>query len=204
MGKVPFHFPTVEAEFMAGFASAIGENVRVLGERYMSPVNVLKFSHGRTWEAPANVLGDRTGELKEHGTETALNLKDIAAGKIETVFLAVSQATADMSNQMERLLIETMINSTEKSGQIVDGAHKTFPESMYEILEMMELPLDEKGELSMPTMFIDPSQSEVLESQIKSAGASFEERLSALKDKKKLEAQERERRRLDRFERRKI
>ena len=56
MGKVPFHFPAVEIDFMTGFASAIGENVRVLSERYMSPGNILKFSHGNTWEAPANPI----------------------------------------------------------------------------------------------------------------------------------------------------
>ncbi|MCZ4354894.1 hypothetical protein O4H61_20525 [Roseovarius aestuarii] len=201
MGKVPFHFPEVETEFMKGFAEAIGENARILRERYMAPDNVLKFSHGRTWEAPANALGDTTGEIKQHGTETELNLKDIAAGKVETVFLAVSQVTDDMNSQMERLLFETMSNSTKKSGQVVDGSQKTFPESMYEMLEMMELPLDDDGELSMPTMFIHPSQSAKLEAQVKSAGIEFDEKFSALKERKKFEAQERERQRLARFER---
>ncbi len=201
MGKVPFHFPEVEIEFMKGFAGAIGENARVLRERFIAPDNFLRFSHGRIWEAPANALGDKMGEINQHGTETELNLEDIAAGKVEAVFLAVSQITDDMNSQMEQLLIDTMTRSTEKSGQVVYGAAKTFPESMYEMLEMMELPLDDDGELSMPTMLIHPSQSSKLEAQIQAAGAEFEGKFSSLKRKKKIEAQKRERQRLARFER---
>lgn len=201
MGKLPFHFPEVEIGFMEGFNKAIGENARVLRERYMAPDNVLKFSHGRTWEAPANALGDTKGEMNEHSTETKLNLKDIAEGKVEAVFVAVSQITADMNAQMERLLIYTMGRSTERSGQFVNGSEKTFPEAMYEALEMMELPLDEDGELSMPTMFIHPSQSSKLQAQMKTAGVEFERKFSMLKEKKKSDAQERERQRLARFER---
>jgi hypothetical protein len=106
-----------------------------------------------------------------------------------------------MNSQMERLLVETLSHSTEKSGQVVDGAQKTFPESMYEMVEKMELPLDKEGELSMPTMIIHPSQSPKLEAQFTSAGPEFEEKFAELKDRKKKEAQEREEQRLARFER---
>lgn len=184
MGKVPFHFPELKIEFMKGFAEAVGENARILREQFMAPDNVLKFSHGRTWEAPANNLGDKTGEVKAHRSAAELNLQDIVAGKVDAVFLAVSELTEDMHSQMERLLLETLFNATEKSGQVVDGAKKTFPESMYEMIEMMDLPLDAGGELSMPTMLIHPSQTEKLKSQIKSVGVEFDEKFSELKERK--------------------
>ena len=82
--------------------------IEAFREQYMAPDNVLKFSHGRTWEAPANYLGDKAGEIEAHSSVTELNLQDIAAGKVEVVFLAVSKVTADMNSQMERMLFETM------------------------------------------------------------------------------------------------
>lgn len=201
MGKVPFHFPEIEIEFMKGFAKEIGEKARVLREQYMKPENVLKFSHGNTWESPANELGDKVGKLKEHRTGTELSLVDIANGRAEAVFETVSQVTGDMHSQIESMIIETIVRSTNESGQVIDGTQKTFPESMYDMVEMLELPLDEKGELSMPSMLILPSQSPKLHAQIASAGPEFEQRFSMLKDRKKKEAQESESKRLSRFQR---
>ena len=50
-------------------------------------------------------------------------------------------------------------------------------------------------------MFIHPSQTAKLKAELDSAGKEFGERFEALKEKKKAEAQERERQRLARFER---
>ncbi|OLS50689.1 hypothetical protein BV392_00815 [Rhodovulum sulfidophilum] len=72
---------------------------------------------------------------------------------------------------------------------------------MYEMLEVMEVPLGQDGELSMPIMFISPYQRSKVQAQIEAAGAEFEIKFSALKDKKKAEAQDRERKRLSLFER---
>jgi hypothetical protein len=201
MGKVPFLFPDVEVEFTKGFSKAIDSNFRMFSEQYMSPDNVLKFNHGRMWEAPANASGDTMGEMSEHGTETKLSLKDIAEGNVESIFRAISQVTDDIKTQVERQLFDIITTSTEKSGNVVNGSQKTFPQSMYEMLEMMQLPLDDAGELSMPTMFIHPSQTAKLKAELDSAGKEFGERFEALKEKKKAEAQERERQRLARFER---
>lgn len=204
MSKLPFRYPDIERLFMGSFASAVGNNAKALREQYMAPENVLKFTHGKTWEAPANELGDKVGTVTRHGTETELKLADVVAGKIERIFMDVDTVTNQMHSQMERMLFDTMRQATDKTGQVVDGRNKTLPEAMYETVEMLELPLSDDGELSMPTMFIHPSQSKELEEQIAKIDPQFDERFAELKLRKKNEAEVREKARLARFERRKI
>jgi len=202
MTKLPFRNPGIERAFMTSFASAVGENAKALREQFMLPENVLKLTHGRTWETPANEIGDKAGTIKQHGTQTELKLADIAAGRIEQIFVDVDVITKEMHSQMERMMFDTMIHTTDKTGQVVDGRNKSFPEAVYETMEIMELPLGDDGELSMPTMFIHPSQSKKLEKQISEVDPLFEKKFAELKQKKKSEAEKREQKRLARFEKR--
>jgi len=201
MGKCPLLSNEDSSEFMRSFAEQVGENTRYLRERYMDPQNVLKFSHGHSWEAPANELGDKKGTIQQHGTETEIKLSDIAEGRAHVIFDAVNQVTQDMHDQMERMMFETMKAATDRTGQVVHAAGRPMPETMYEILEKMELPLGKDGELSMPSMFIHPSQTPKIMAELDNAGPEFEQRFELLKAKKKEAARIKEQERLARFER---
>jgi hypothetical protein len=186
---------------MRSFAEQVGENTRYLRERYMDPQNVLKFSHGHSWEAPANELGDKKGTIQQHGTETEIRLSDIAEGRAHVIFDAVNQVTQDMHDQMERMMFETMKAATDRTGQVVHAAGRPMPETMYEMLENMELSLGKDGELSMPSMFIHPSQTPKIMAELDKAGHEFKQRFELLKAKKKEAARIKEQERLARFER---
>lgn len=201
MGKCPLLSNEDSSEFMRSFAEQVGENTRYLRERYMDPQNVLKFSHGHSWEAPANELGDKKGTIQQHGTETEIRLSDIAEGRAHVIFDAVNQVTQDMHDQMERVMFETMKAATDRTGQVVHAAGRPMPETMYEMLEKMELPLGKDGELSMPSMFIHPSQTLKIMAELDKAGPEFEQRFELLKAKKKEAARIKEQERLARFER---
>lgn len=201
MTKIPFMFKGLKSEFMNGFAEAVGENSRILRERFVAADNVISFNHGRIWEMPCNTPGDAATELKEHGASIEFKLDDIIDGRVEIVFEAILQMTSDLNAQSERLLINTLSESTEKSGQVVDGTQATFPESMFKMLELIELPLDGKGELSMPKIIVHPSQIAKMEAEMSLAGTEFTVKFEALKAQKKQEAMEREEKRLARFER---
>ena len=201
MGKCPLLSDEDSSEFMRSFAEQVSENTRYLRERYMDPQNVLKFSHGHSWEAPANELGDKKGTLQQHGTETEIRLADITEGRAHVIFDAINQVTQDMHDQMERMMFETMIEATDRTGQVVHAAGRPMPEAMYEMLEKMELPLGKDGELSMPSMFVHPSQSPKIMAELDKAGSEFEQRFELLKEKKKEAARIKEQERLARFER---
>lgn len=201
MGKCPLLSNEDSSEFMRSFAEQVGENTRYLRERYMDPENVLKFSHGHSWEAPANELGDKKGTFQRHGTETKVRLSDIAEGRAHVVIDALNQVTRDMHDQMERMMFETMKAATDQTGQVVNANGRSMPETMYEMLEKMELPLRNDGELSMPSMFIHPSQYPKIMAELDKAGTEFQQRLESLKVKKKEEARIKEQERLARFER---
>ena len=201
MGKCPLLFKEDYSEFMRSFAEQVGENIRYLRERYMDPQNVLKFSHGHSWEAPANELGDKKGTIQQHGTETEIRLSDIAEGRAQVIFDAINKVTRDMHDQMERMMLETMKEATDRTGQVVCAAGRPMTETMYEMLEKMELPLGKDGELSMPSMFVHPSQTPKIMAEPDTVGPEFEKKFELLKERKKEEARIKEQERLSRFER---
>lgn len=202
MSKLPFRYPDIERVFMSGFANEVGNKTKSLREQFMAPENVLKFTHGITWEAPANELGDKVGTFKRYGSEIELNLADVVNGKLGLIFEHVQAITDEVHLQLERSLFETVHDTTERTGQVVDGRNKSFPEAMFESVEMLNLPIGEDGELSLPTMFVHPSQGEKIGEQFANLPPEFAKKFEELKDRKKNEAQVREQERLDRFEKR--
>lgn len=200
MGKCPFFDPELQDAFVAGFVHDVSEYSRQMREQIMCPGNVLRLTHGRKWEAPANKLGDTIGEMEKHGTETSLNLRDIVEGRTDLILENVLNVASSIHDQMTGLLIGTLERSTESSGQYVDAAGRQLPEAMFELFEKMEFSLDEHGELSMPSMLIHPSQAQRVRQQLEATSPEHQERFEALKLKKKEEAQQRELTRLSRFE----
>jgi hypothetical protein len=202
MGKCPFLREAASSTFMKSFTKEIGERTRNLQVQYMSPSNVLRFRHGHTWDAPANELGDKSGGFEKHGVTTEIKLSDIAEGKMHTIFEQIFEVSESLHSQIQTVLFEVLNRSTEKSGQVISMSGKKIPDAMYEMLERMELPLDGDGELSMPSMFVHPSQTQSIFKQLKEAGPDFEKRIEDLKARKKHEAETRELARVSRYERR--
>lgn len=202
MRKVPFIDRDLQSAFMKSFTQDVSSIAEAYRNQYLHPDNVLSFNHGRRWEAPANKVGDRVGHIQMHGTETTIDLSDIVAGKVEVIFETAVQVSNSMHEQMTKMLVETLHRGTEATGQTVDASGRPMYEAMYEVLEKMPPTLNDDGELSMPTMFIHPSQSEKISKDLNSAGSDFERKFDALKERKRAEALKNEADRIAKFERR--
>ena len=188
--------------YMIGFSKDVGDRSEQKRNELMDPRNVLSFRHGRKWESPANEFGDTSTEMTEHSTTTKLHLRDVVLGDPTVTFRTAMTASEQMHSSVMNSMISTLSVSTAQSGNVVNAAGRPFLEAFAEMLEMIQPTLGDDGELQLPTMLVHPSQGPKLAAEFEAAGPDFEKRIDELKARKKLEAEENEKARVDRFERR--
>lgn len=185
---------------MEDFAQDIMDRAKVMRQELLSPKNVSRYNHGGTFESPANTKGDKTAELTRHSATTELSLEDIISGNSIKIFSSAQDVSEQMNKSITGEMIKVVSSSTEKTGNVVDGKDKPFHEALYETVEMLELPLDDNGELSMPIMMVSPDLYQKIHDK-PPTDAEFDARFEDLKARKKVEAITREKNRLARFER---
>lgn len=154
MPYAPFLFKSIDKHFMKSFLKDVGTRLQKKQEAVMSPDNVLQFQHGRHWDTPANELGDKSGEIKEMSTLSELPLKDVVAGNPMAIFRSAEGISKEMHEQMMAVMIQAVSASTENSGNVINSSGRPIQETFLEMLEAMPLPLDESGEISMPSMVL--------------------------------------------------
>jgi len=200
--KTPFLQRKLSEAYMIGFSKDIGDRSAQKRNELMDPRNVLSFQHGRKWESPANEFGDTSTEMTRHSTTTDLHLKDVVLGDPKVTFGTAMTISEQMHSSVMETMISTLNSSTAQSGNVVNAAGRPFPEAFAEMLEMIRPTLGDDGELQLPTILVHPSQGPKLVAQLEAAGPDFERRIDELKARKKLEAEENETARVNRFERR--
>lgn len=200
MSKRPIYDSKLDRAFMNSFIQDVMERTKTMRGELLNEKNTLRYNHGRVFESPANKHGAGSGEMKKHSSMFEISYQDIVAGNAQTIFLNAHELSEQMNESVTGEMIRVVSDATEKTGNVVSAKDKSIHEALYDSLKMIELPLDENGELSMPTMMVSPQTLE----QIKNAppaSPEFNARLEKLKQKKKNEAIEREAQRLAKFER---
>lgn len=199
--KTPFLQKKLGEAYMIGFSKDVSDRSEQKRSELMDPRNVLSFHHGRKWESPANEFGDRSTEMTQHSTTTELHLKDVVLGDPTVTFRTAMTVSEQMHSSVMNMMISKFSDVTAQTGNVVNAAGRPFPEAFAEILEMLQPTLGDDGELQLPTMIIHPSQGPKLVAELERAGPDFERRIDELKARKKLEAEENEVARLNRFDR---
>lgn len=187
---------------MIGFTKDVGDRSAQMRNKLLDSRNVLSFQHGRKFESPADEFGDTSTEMTRHSSITELHLKDVVRGDPTVTFWAAMTVSEQMHESIMDSMISTLNRSTAQSGNVVNAGGRPFPEAFAEMLEMIQPSLGDDGELLLPTMLVHPSQGRKLVAELEAAGPEFERRIDELKARKKLEAEENETARLNRFERR--
>lgn len=200
--KTPFLQKKVSEAYMIGFTKDVGDRSAQMRNKLLDSRNVLSFQHGRKFESPADEFGDTSTEMTRHSSITELHLKDVVRGDPTVTFWAAMTVSEQMHESIMDSMISTLNRSTAQSGNVVNAGGRPFPEAFAEMLEMIQPSLGDDGELLLPTMLVHPSQGRKLVAELEAAGPEFERRIDELKARKKLEAEENETARLNRFERR--
>lgn len=163
----------------------------------------MKFRHGVRWESPANELGDKSGEMVSHSVEGSFALSEVVKGNLKVIFENINGTAREIASSIERTLFSKMIEVTAKTGNVVNAAdHKNQLEAFAASLENIEMSVDEDGNLSLPNIYIHPSQEAKLLKEIEEAPPELHERIQHIKTRKLKEATQKEAERKARFERR--
>lgn len=201
--RVPFISKGLQRAVAKSFIEEVADLVRREQAVYLNPNNTMKFQHGRRWESPANDLGDKSGEMENHSVESSLSLQDVVEGDPAITFKHTSKIARAMSSSFERSLFTKMNEVTAQTGNVVNAAeYNSQLEAFAASLESIEMSVDEDGNLSLPTFFIHPSQTDKLAKEIEAAPPELHERIENIKAKKLEEATHKEAARKSRFERR--
>lgn len=199
--RTPFVSKSLERAVTESFAKEVARHIREGQAAYLDPSNTLEFQHGRRWESPANALGEKTGEVKQHSFASELKLEDVVKGNPAIIFRQTQEVAKGMFDSFERMLFSKILAATEKTGNVVNAAdHDSLLDAFVASIEKIEMSVDEKGELSLPTLALHPDQSQVLAQQFEAAPPELLERIERIKAMKLEDATRKEQERRNRFE----
>ncbi|MEO9527714.1 hypothetical protein [Roseibium sp.] len=201
--RVPFVSKSLQRAVHRSFVEEIAELVQREQAAYVDTKNTMKFQHGKRWTSPANVLGDKEGELEQHSVESALALADVVKADPSVTFAHTGEIAGAMMSSFNRMFFTKMNEVTAQTGNVVHAAdHKSQLEAFAATLETIEMSIDEDGNLNLPTIFIHPNQTEKLQKEIENAPPDMHKRIESIKAMKLKEATQKEEERKSRFERR--
>jgi len=163
-----------------------------------SPV-VSDIDRHRVFEGHRNVMLRDTGEVDETDVrqisgDAELKVETILYGTVQEILETFLPAAESMASGQMQMLIDTLNQATEKTGNKVDGKGKPISfDLILETLEKIEIAFDRDGNPEMPTMMVHPDMRARLEALDKDPGKSdFEKEQKKLIDRKRLEWRARE------------
>jgi hypothetical protein len=196
-----FVFEAGEDAFNEAFTFALRQFQRALRGKFVPPENTYRLYHGDRWCNPASVEV-APGETKILSAELNILSKDIVAndlGLLQRSFLHVSET---LQRQLAALMYSTMSDACNASGNVVDAQKEgSLPNSFVAMLEKVEFAADKHGVVHMPEVHAPQGIAERLMTELEAAGPEFGEKFEQLKQKKILEATEREAARKAKFAR---
>lgn len=171
---LPFDIPEYEQAFLAFFEEAIHEVASV-----RDPL-IAEIPFEQSPGALGSVIQDQEGNDEELisdpiSTRIELSRNDVIAGNIEALLLLIDSASEDLSKGLAERLFASLSTVTEATGNVVDAKDKSVYDAMIEMMETIELTLDDDGELSLPSLWMNPKTMENLPTPTPEQEARMEE-----------------------------
>jgi hypothetical protein len=196
-----FEFDAGVDAFNEAFTAAMRQFQKRFVSNFILPENTQRFHHGDGWRSPASAEMDR-GEMKVHSAVLQTSLNDIIANDLGLLDRSFTQVSESMQQQFAGMMYSTLSEACDASGNIVDAQKEgSLPNSFMAMLEKIEFGADKYGNVHMPQIHAAPETVERMIAALKAAPPEFQERFEQLKQKKILEATEREAARKAKFAR---
>jgi hypothetical protein len=159
---MPFALPEYEDAFV-GFLFAVVNDVARAGDPVLSQIAVESQT-----STVASRLQSRDGidlDLPERtaGFQATATFDAVRSADFDEFAVDVQKAAEQMREDMSKGLFENLDRITTATGNVVDakGRKLTF-ELVYEMLDSMEWSLSDDGELSVPSLIMNPADVERL------------------------------------------
>lgn len=201
MQKLPFPEVKSSQDFQIAFNELLREVHKENVYKTIPPRNVQKFSHGTGWRTHS---GDESAkelsEMELHTSEQSVKFKDIIQHNLSVLPMLLQCITNDMHSQLMGTMYSKILQSTEKSGNIINAAlEKSNKQAFIEMLKLIEFGVDEFGKVSMPEIHLPPDSPLLKELQSETESGDFGVEVKALIKQKSELALSKELERLSKF-----
>lgn len=158
---MPFDVPEYEQAFQTFFGEAIHEVASV-----RDPL-IAQIPFEQSPGAMGSVIQDQEGNDVELvsdpiATKIEISRSDVIAGNTEPLLLLIDSVSEDLSKGMAEGLFASLSTVTEATGNVVSAKDRSVYDAMIEMMETIELSLDDDGELSLPSVWMNPKTMEKL------------------------------------------
>lgn len=198
--RIVFSFDNESREFERGLNRYLQSMVKIERGKLLPQENTEAYSHGVRW---ATYSGDNPGEtntMKLHSHEEIIKFSDIVENRIRALPEFVIGMVNDMTLAFQRTMYETVMESTDKTGNVVSAAgNKTNAQAFLEMLELIEFGVDKDGNPTMPEIHMAPDMADKFIKELDSQGEDYDKKVEDLKNKKSAEAVKKENKRLSKF-----
>ena len=124
----------------------------------------------------------------EISSDMKMDVDDIVASRFGSLLASLDAAAERHHEQLSKYFVSTLETVTEATGNTIDGAGKSFFESIYEMFDKIELTFEPDGSISKGYMFVvHPDTVEVLKRQEAEMTADERRQLDELIDRKRQE-----------------
>lgn len=133
-------------------------------------------------------------EIKSHSGSVEIKTTDIGEFDELTVLTYLDQLAEQFAQSMTSSVLQAVSEGAEKVGNVVDGGGRPLsPEILLEAFDQVEIDFGPDGTWQPPTMVVTPQQAERLK-EMQEAGDNslYENRLSDIVERKRLEYRRRE------------
>jgi hypothetical protein len=134
---------------------------------------------------------EKQSELKyvEAKTEYKLKYVDIPKMNADDVLKLISDQAKEFGGQQARHHYSVINKATEETGNVVRDNKGLTAETFFAVIEKIQIPFDEEGNPEMPTMVIDPRNTEAARKLIQDSenNPEHKKRMEKLLAKKKKE-----------------
>ena len=184
------------------FANSLNEYIINKNKEKMSHFsddkNTYSLHHGRSMGNSNEILDS---ELTKHSVEVTYDINDVLEYKIETMYSFIDEISSKMSDQMKQTIYKVLNQTCEKTGNVVNAkeSKKSNPELFLEMLEKIELSVNEKGEVVLPDIHLSPGMGKKFIAELEAEGEELHKKVEKLKQKKAIEAIQKEQIRLARY-----
>lgn len=166
--------------------------------------NIQVMYHGMHWsfqQQDDTGFTTQTGELKKQQTTVHLEAQRIRDHDISLLPEFVQRTVEDMEKQLHQRLFSMIDEVTEKSGNVTAVPQGgSIAKAALDALEKVQLSLDSNGDVSLPSLYLNPASLERMSKEIAANPSAHAEATRQILEKKKEDAFAREQERLSRYD----
>lgn len=200
MRQPPFPFTREIEKFEIAFTYLLRKELRDGHANFLSPDNMLGYSHGREWQTTHPNALKNEGKFQELLVETSIPFAKIVEHDLSQIEKYKNEVINDLNKLFMRAVYATVSEAAAAAGNMVNAQeYEDFSQTFLEALRKIEFSVDRDGNVSLPQLHVSPAMAEKITKELAAKGPEFEKQVNELLSEKFAAAKAREQERISKF-----